>query len=252
MPSYKSATIISDIHGVFPALRAVLEEESANPSEVLIVLGDSLAGPMPNETRELLQLHASRMVAILGNADREIMAVHYGTDQYTHQGVFQHAADSLNQSSLTWLASLPAFESLNLTGIGEVLICHATPQNDEDVVVVDSTIDRWNQVFDGLSEQVKLVLMGHTHMPFQRLVNRRRVINPGSVGLPYGGSGAHWVRISDGVIETRITHFDIPNAIGEIVANSGFADARSWATEMLNSTSSDVDALKRMNPRPTT
>ena len=252
MPSYTSATIISDIHGVFPALRAVLEEESANPSEVLIVLGDSLAGPMPNETCELLQRNATRTAAILGNADREIMAVHKGEEQFINQGVFRHAADSLNQSSLRWLEALPGFESLNLNGIGEVLICHATPQNDEDVVVVDSSIERWNDVFDGLSENVKLVLLGHTHMPFQRLVNRRRVINPGSVGLPYGGSGAHWVRISDGVIETRVTHFDIPGAIEEIVANSGFADARSWATEMLNSTSSDFDALNRMNPRPTT
>jgi putative phosphoesterase len=251
MQTYQSATIISDVHGVSPALRAVLEEEASNPSEVLVVLGDSLAGPLPNETCELLQRHANRMVAILGNADREIMAVHNGTERYTYQGVFQHAADSLNQSSLDWLESLPDFESLELSGIGEVLICHATPQNDEDIVVVDSAIERWNQVFDGLADQVKLVLLGHTHMPFQRLVNRRRVINPGSVGLPYGGSGAHWVRISDGVIETRVTHFDIPGAIAEIVERSGFADARTWATEMLNSTSSDVDALNRMNPRPT-
>ena len=36
------------------------------------------------------------------------------------------------------------------------------------------------------------VVCGHTHMPFVRLAHGRLVINPDSIGTPYGWTGAHW------------------------------------------------------------
>lgn len=78
--------------------------------------------------------------------------------------------------------------STDVEGLGPALFCHATPRRDDEFVLVDSPMQRWQQVLDGIAEQV--VICGHTHMPFDRLVNRRRVINPGSVGMAYGPPGA--------------------------------------------------------------
>jgi predicted phosphodiesterase len=39
-----------------------------------------------------------------------------------------------------------------------------------------------------------MVVLGHTHMPFDRLADTRRFVNPGSVGLPNGHAGAPQAR----------------------------------------------------------
>ena len=64
--------------------------------------------------------------------------------------------------------------------------CHGTPRDDNEVVLVDTRLERWAEAFAGLPDEVRTVVCGHTHMPFARLVDRRLVVNPGSVGMPYG------------------------------------------------------------------
>jgi hypothetical protein len=52
-----------------------------------------------------------------------------------------------------------------MPGFGAVLFCHATPRDDEEVVVVDSRLERWDEILAGLPEPVGTVVCGHTHMP---------------------------------------------------------------------------------------
>ena len=59
--------------------------------------------------------------------------------------------------------------SIDIDGLGPTLFCHATPRRDDEFILVDSPIQRWEQVLHGIAEQV--VICGHTHMPFDRLVN---------------------------------------------------------------------------------
>lgn len=70
--------------------------------------------------------------------------------------------------------------------------CSCTPRDDEEMVLVDSRLDRWAEVLAGVPEEVRTVVCGLTHMPYVRLAHRRLVIDPDSVGMPYGGAGAHW------------------------------------------------------------
>jgi predicted phosphodiesterase len=51
------------------------------------------------------------------------------------------------------------------------------------------------------------VVLGHTHMPFDRLADRRRFVNPGSVGMPYGRRGAYWALLGPD-IALRRTDYD--------------------------------------------
>jgi predicted phosphodiesterase len=100
-----------------------------------------------------------------------------------------------------------------------VLFCHATPRDDEEVVLVDSRLDRWREVLSGLDTDIRTVVCGHTHMPFVRLAHGRLVINPGSIGMPYGRAGAHWALLDPGV-ELRSTAFDIEAAITQVTQDS--------------------------------
>jgi len=108
------------------------------------------------------------------------------------------AAKQLSPGHVDWLAGLPYPVTLTVDGFGEVVFCHATPRDDQEVVVVDSRLERWADVLGDLPPEVMTVVCGHTHMPFTRLANTRQIINPGSVGMPYGRQDAHWAILSGG------------------------------------------------------
>jgi predicted phosphodiesterase len=250
MSYYRTATILSDIHGIAPALEAVLEVEAKNPSDVLIVAGDTAAGPQPNQVIGILQRHQDRLVAISGNGDREVIEVREGKSTEGVNDIFAWAAGDISEENLAWLRTLPKTADLDIATLGRVHVCHATPQNDLDIVLVDSRIERWNEVFVDLQAEVQTVILGHTHMPFQRLVSGRRVINPGSIGMPYGRAGAHWSRIdNDGTIETHVTNFGVNEALAALESTSSFPNVREWATPYLLGHLSDTQALETFGPK---
>jgi diadenosine tetraphosphatase ApaH/serine/threonine PP2A family protein phosphatase len=147
-----------------------------------------------------------------------------------------------------WLAGLPTTVTLDVAGFGDVVFCHATPRDDQEVVVVDSRLERWAEVLGGLPDEVMTVVCGHTHMPFARLANRRQIVNPGSVGMPYGRQGAHWALLSGGSVEMRRTQYDAGVACERVTAQSSYPGVAAWADYFLHSRASDADALARMAP----
>jgi diadenosine tetraphosphatase ApaH/serine/threonine PP2A family protein phosphatase len=96
-------------------------------------------------------------------------------------------------------------------------------------------------VFSGLGSDIGVVICGHTHMPFDRLAAGRRVINPGSVGMPYGPPGAHWALLGSQV-RLRRTLYDT-TAAAEVIAASRYPDGAEWAREYVLSHYSDTEAL---------
>ena len=158
------------------------------------------------------------------------------------------AAEQLRDDQVELLAGLPLSATVEVSGLGTTVFCHATPRDDEEVVLVDSRPARWAEVFADLDASVRAVVCGHTHMPFARLADRRLVVNPGSIGMPYGGAGAHWALLGPGV-ELRVTEFDLDKACDRIVAESGYPDAREWADYFVRSIASDMEAIAAFGPR---
>jgi len=237
--------VLSDIHGVLPALEAVLAEPDVRSADRLVLTGDLAAGPQPVETLDLLTSLGDRAVWVRGNADRELVTLSRGGTISTPDPVAPWAAAQLRPDQVTLLDSLPLSAVL-----GDTLFCHATPRDDEEVVLVDSRIERWAEVFATLDESVTTVVCGHTHMPFVRLADRRLVVNPGSVGMPYGGAGAHWALLGDdGAVSIRRTRFDLDAACARVVAESAYPDAHEFADFFVRSKASDVEALRAFGPR---
>ncbi|WP_243715807.1 metallophosphoesterase [Micromonospora sp. KC207] len=112
---------------------------------------------------------------------------------------------------------------------------------DDQVALVDSRLAHWAGILADVPVEVRTVVCGHTHMPFARLVDRRLVVNAGSVGMPYGGPGADWALLGPGV-QLRRTAFDVDAACARVAAESGFPDAAGWADEYLRSRHSDAEA----------
>ena len=240
--------VLSDIHGVLPALEAVLAEPDVRAADRIVLTGDITAGPQPTQVLDLLTGLGDRVVWISGNADRELLEYRRGQRDTIPDPIAPWAAAQLREDHLDLLGSLPRSVSLDVNGLGKVLFCHATPRDDEEVVLVDSRLDRWKEVFDGLDTDIRTVVCGHTHMPFVRLAHGRLVINPGSVGMPYGRTGAHWALLGPGV-ELRTTHFDLRAAATRLGQDSAYPGVAEWADYFLHARATDADALEVFGPR---
>ncbi|MGI8881272.1 MAG: metallophosphoesterase family protein [Jatrophihabitans sp.] len=244
-----SVAVLSDIHGVLPALEAVLAEPDVQAAERIVLTGDIAAGPMPVQTLDRLIGLADQVVWVRGNADRELADLARGGSTSIPDPIAPWAAGQLTPEHVELLGTLPHPVTLDVDGFGAVVFCHGTPRDDEEILFVESTAERWITAFDGLADEVTTVVCGHTHMPFSRLVERRLVINPGSVGMPYGRAGAHWALLHDGEARLRRTDFDRPTAIAELTARSSYPDIAEWTDYFLHSRASDLEALVAFRPR---
>ncbi|MDN3262444.1 metallophosphoesterase family protein [Streptomyces sp. CSDS2] len=240
--------VLSDIHGVLPALEAVLAEPDVRTADRIVLTGDIAAGPQPAQVLDLLTGLGDRVSWISGNADRELLEYRRGLRDTIPDPIAPWAAAQLREDHLDLLASLPRSLSLSVNGLGKVLFCHATPRDDEEVVLVDSSLARWQEVFDGLGPDIRTVVCGHTHMPFVRLAHGRLVVNPGSVGMPYGRTGAHWALLGPGV-ELRTTDFDIEAAVTRVGRDSSYPGIAEWADYFLHARATDTDAHTAFAPR---
>lgn len=246
---YATVAVLSDIHGVLPVLDAVLDEPAVREAEALVVTGDIASGPQPVPVIERLLAEGDRLRMVRGNADRELVAVRRGHDVDVPDDVTPWAAQQLDDAHVRLLEGLPHPLVLPVAGFGHVVFCHGTPRRDDEIVLVDSPLSRWAAAFADLPDDQRTVVCGHTHMPFLRLVDRRMVINPGSIGMPYGRPGGSWALLEDGHVSLCHTSVDIDAAIAAVVSGSGYPERRAWAEEYLRAVNSDADAVAAFTPQ---
>jgi len=240
--------VLSDVHGVLPVLQAVLAEPDVMDADLIVVTGDHAAGPQPGAVLDCLLALGNRGVLVRGNADRELLALASGQQIEVADEVTRWAAAQLSSDHLVLLGGLPHPVTVDIDGFGPVLFCHGTPRDDEEVVLVDTRLARWQEIFADLSTGVRTVVCGHTHMPFVRLVDRRLVVNSGSIGMPYGHTGGSWALLSDGAVSLRRTAIDIDHAVARVVEESIFPARQAWADSFLRATASDTEALITFAP----
>jgi putative phosphoesterase len=184
-----------DIHGNLPALDAVLAEVDA---DVIVVGGDFVAGPWPAETLERLRALAGDVRFIRGNADREVVEEEPGL---APPELMEFVRERLSEEQLDFLRSLPLTES-----VGRIVFCHATPRSDEEILTRISPEERWREALSGVVD-ADVVVCGHTHIQFERQVGDIRLVNAGSIGMPYEREpGAYWALVGEDV-ELRRTEY---------------------------------------------
>ena len=213
-----------DVHGNLPALEAVLEQLETVQPDLVVVGGDSALGPFPRETLETLLALDERARFVRGNTDRDL-------DEF--------AAAELTPEQRDFLAGLPLTVSLEVDDLGPVLFCHASPRDDEEIVTRLSPDERLTPMLAGVEEPV--VVTGHTHVQYDRHAAGKRLVNAGSVGMPYEDEpGAYWAMLGPGV-ELRRTAYDLEQAAGRI-AGSGHPDGEAWAREYVYAVNKPDDA----------
>jgi predicted phosphodiesterase len=237
---YRRVAVLSDIHANLPALEAALADAESAGAEAFVLNGDIALGPMPAQTLDLLAGLGDRAIWVHGNCERELISVFDGEPMDGPTGDAARATASLiDRVHRDRLDGLPLTVTLDIDGLGPTLFCHASPRRDDEMVLVDSPPEHWTAVLDGVTADT--VVLGHTHMQFDRLAGGRRVINAGSVGMPYGSPGACWALLGP-TVQLRQTDYDPAEAASRICA-SGYEGARQWAEDYVLQHASAAEAL---------
>jgi putative phosphoesterase len=233
-----------DIHGNLPALEAVLEEIRRADVDDIVVGGDVFPGPMPRETLACLLDLDTPVQFIQGNGDREVLAQLTGMDTGLREPFrepVRWVAQQLDPEHEQMLAGWPATLRLEIRGLGEVLFCHATPRNDTEIFTRHTPEERLVPIFEALD--APLVICGHTHMQFDRTIGNVRVVNAGSVGMPFGEPGADWLLLGPDV-QLRHTQYDLTSAT-ERIRVTNYPQVQDFVTHYMLRPPSEAEMLER-------
>lgn len=240
---------IYDIYGNLPALEAVLADIASENVDLIVVGGDVVAGPMPSETLALLQDVSVNIPTqfIHGNAESEVNRFVAGKEigGLTPQAddVTRWVASCLTPAQKEFIASWSTTLTIELHGLGEVLFCHATPANDIDVFTSLTPDARMLSLFNNVT--ASLVVCGHTHMQFARIVGDIRVVNGGSVGMPFGKTSADWLLIDREVVFNH-TDYDRAKAAARI-RQTDYPGAETFAANNVLTAPSEAQALQMLS-----
>jgi putative phosphoesterase len=230
---------IYDEHGNLPALEAVLADLESVTPDLIVVGGDVVAGPMPAEVLDRLAALGESVCFVRGNADREVVAA-YDNGWYVDtmdaadpaERAAAFAASKIDHEHRNLLASFAERLVVEVEEVGQVLFCHGSPRSDEEIVTAATTEGRLQEILAGVDQD--LVVCGHTHAQFDRRVGTKRVINAGSVGMPYQGKpvGAFWLLVGADSVSLRRSYYDLDRAVRRIRA-TGYPDAEDMAQILL-------------------
>jgi putative phosphoesterase len=208
--------VISDIHGNWPALRAIPEAADA-----VICLGDIVSyGPFPRECLAWVRERAAHVVR--GNHDTALaLQVDSGAAAFKQElaraTLARHWAQ-VSEDDLAWLRDLPTeirFRSDDFT----FLAMHAAPK--DHLFSYRLTPDLPDDELKKEVEEVRadILLVGHTHLPMSRGAWTKVVLNPGSVGQPLDGDPrASYAVVENGVAEIRRVAYDLEETVAGLRA----------------------------------
>ncbi|MFL5520720.1 MAG: metallophosphoesterase family protein [Gemmatimonadales bacterium] len=140
------------------------------------------------------------------------------------------------------LAGWPTSLHVEVGGLGEVLFCHATPRNDNEIFTRLTAPERLDPILATLG--VSMVVCGHTHMQFDRTIGAVRVVNAGSVGMPFGATGAYWLLLGPDRpdVHLRRTAYDLQAAAARI-RRTTYPQAEEFASRSVLEPPSEDDML---------
>ena len=181
--------------------------------DLIVSCGDLTWGPLPLETVALLEPWREQLLCVSGNSERELVERKLVDSEIARWEHEQHDRPEL----AAYLELTQPTVTVEVTGLGATLFCHGSPRSDEECVTVETPAARVAEFTAGVD--AACVVTAHTHMQYDRNVGETRLLNPGSVGLPYElePGYAYWALLGPDV-ELRRTPYDLDAAIERLRA----------------------------------
>ena len=217
--------LISDIHGNYPALEAVSRAVEPLECDHVLNCGDCLVyAPFANQTLDWLRRREA--FSIRGNTDDRVIRLLKGKPlkkptKPEKRIMYTSTAAALSKENVAFLLELKKKKLLRLghTFIG---LFHGSPIDHEEFLDVDTPDKRFRELAKATACEV--VVTGHSHSPYHRLVDGVHFINPGSVGRMFDGcpdASFAILELCRGVI--TVSHhrcpYDVETVVSALAAN---------------------------------
>lgn len=219
--------LISDIHANFPALQAIEGLFRSQSFDYIINCGDSLVyGPFPNETLSWLEENAA--ISILGNTDKKVIKLLSGKSfskpsDPDKRIMYTWTADQLDNTSQRYIQSLKKKDTLKITSKAkghqrsyQIGIYHGSPERPHEFLFNTTSERRFLELASKCKAEV--IVCGHSHDPFYKIIGDRHFINPGSVGRMFDGNPEASCSILEFTpVKLRVEHYRIAYDIDQTV-----------------------------------
>lgn len=239
-----------DIHGNLHALEAVLTELAELQPDLVVIGGDVAAGPFPRESTDLLMSIPFSTRFVMGNGDRELIQAFHeggatGVDSDPAAVTTHWCAERLTQEHIHFFQTFEKEAIVTVPSDGALHFCHGSPRSDEDIITPATPTARIKEMLEGVTAET--VVCGHTHMQFDRKIAGTRIVNAGSVGMPYERApGAYWAILGE-TAELRRTDYDLEKA-AEAIRNTGWPMATEFAAENVLTVPSPEEVIAIFEP----
>jgi len=200
--------VIADVHGNANALESVLAEIEREQPDLIVSCGDLTWGALPLETVALLEPWREQALFVRGNSERELLDRKLADSEVARWEWERHESPELRD----YVSRTQPHVSVDVDGLGPTLFCHGSPRSDEECVTAVTPAERVGEFTAGVPETC--IVTAHTHMQYDRRVGETRLLNPGSVGLPYEPEPGHayWALLGTEV-ELRRTPYELEAAL---------------------------------------
>ena len=187
--------VFSDVHGNLMALEALRREIRTWSPDRVWFLGDAvLFGPDPGPVMQLLREIAPE-VSVEGNTDRYIRDDRLpepSTNALLAAGL-AFARSAIDERDRDDLSGYQRDVTVTVERV-DFHLCHGAPGDDDVRLAPD--VDQSDVARRVTATGAAVVLCAHTHIPWDTTFGATRLLNSGSVGVPFDGDvRGSWVSI---------------------------------------------------------
>jgi len=218
----KKILVMSDIHANFPALKAVENHVRKETFHQIVNTGDfTVYGTYPNEVVQWFR-EKINAVCIVGNTDKRVLGILTGKElkkpkREEKRIMYFWTCENLLPENVRYLKSLPDQQDFT-AGSTRIGLFHGDFDDKEESLRPDSPESRFRELAAKFPYQIHV--MGHTHVPFHRIVDGVHFLNPGSAGRPFDGDPrASFAILSVDSGSISVEHFRIPYPVEEVATS---------------------------------
>jgi len=217
----KRILLLGDIHANYPALKAISKYIQPNKFDQIINTGDfTVYSTFPNETIKWFRKRRKKAICILGNTDRRLLRILKGKKlkrpkKEEKRVMYFWTSENLHRKNITYLKFLPKETDFTVGKIRCGLF-HGTRDNLDEELVPSAPESRFQQL--ARNSPYRVQIMGHSHVPYYKIVDGVHFINPGSVGRMFDAdprASFAILKVSSGKI--AVEHFRIPYPVEAVV-----------------------------------
>ena len=216
----KKILLLGDIHANYPAFNAIVQQFRPDRFDLIINTGDfTVYSTFPNETIQWFR-QRKKTICILGNTDRRVLRILRGKKlrrpkKEEKRLMYFWTSKMLFPENIEYLKSLPKETNFSLGPI-QIGVFHGTLNDVDEALFPDAPEGRFIELAKDSPYQIHI--MGHSHVPYYKVVDGVHFINPGSVGRMFDGDPrASFAILKVSSDKISVKHFRIPYPLQEAI-----------------------------------